>query len=156
MLCALWHCHDGAVDHLHPFRDPFTPCLEDFRQTVDDMSVSRNRLSVLKRYGGKVAEFCKETRYRLFESSSVSFGFHRWVLIWEDPHRRLVLRLGDVLVNPCFAFCYDVPKARKPPPSNFLSMWVHQSALPRFCSSLRLWGTHRAQRVLTPRQSRRM
>ena len=38
------------------------------------------------------------------------------------------------------------------PPSNFLSMWVHQSTLPRFCSSLRLWGTLRAQRFLTPRQ----
>ena len=130
---------------------PFTPCLEDFRQRVVDISVSRNRLSVLKRYGGNVAEFCKETHYCLFESTSVSFEFHMWVLIWEDPHCRLVLRLGVVLVNQCFVFCYDVPKARGPPPSNFLSMWVHQSTLPRFCSSLRLWGTQRAQRVLTPR-----
>ena len=42
------------------------------------------------------------------------------------------------------------------PPSNFLSIWVHQSILPLFCSSLRLWGTRRTQRFLTPRQSRRM
>ena len=42
------------------------------------------------------------------------------------------------------------------PPSNFLSMWVHQSTLPSFCSSLRLWGTQRAQRFLTPGQSWRM
>ena len=41
------------------------------------------------------------------------------------------------------------------PPSNFLSMWVHQSTLSRFRSSLRLWGTQRA-RFLTPRQSRKM
>ena len=39
------------------------------------------------------------------------------------------------------------------PPSNFLSMWVYQSTLPRFCSSLRLWGTQRAQRFLATRQS---
>ena len=42
------------------------------------------------------------------------------------------------------------------PLSNFLSMWVHHSTLPRFWSSLRLWGTQRAQRFLTPRQSWRM
>ena len=39
------------------------------------------------------------------------------------------------------------------PPSNFRSMWVHQSTLPHFCSSHRLWGIQRAQRFLTPRQS---
>ena len=39
------------------------------------------------------------------------------------------------------------------PPSIFLSMWVHHSTLPRFCSSLKLWSTQRAQRFLTPRQS---
>ena len=27
------------------------------------------------------------------------------------------------------------------PPSNVLSMWVHQSTLPCLCSSLRLWGS---------------
>ena len=64
LLCVLWHCHDGAVDHLHPFGDAV--CIEDFRQTVVDIPVSRNRLSVLKRYGDNVAEFCKETRYHLF------------------------------------------------------------------------------------------
>ena len=64
---------------------PFTPCrcLEDFRQTVINIAVSRNRLSVLKWYGGNVAEFCKETRYHLFGSTSVSFQFHWWVLIWD-------------------------------------------------------------------------
>ena len=45
---------------------PFTPCLEGFKQTVVDIPVSRNRLSVLKWYGGNVAGFCKETRYHLF------------------------------------------------------------------------------------------
>ena len=40
--------------------------------------------------------------------------FNRWVLIWEDPHRQLLLRLGVVLVYPGFVSCYDVPKARRP------------------------------------------
>ena len=40
-----------------------------------DIPVSRNRLTVLKRYGGNVADFCKETRYHLFGSTSVSFEF---------------------------------------------------------------------------------
>ena len=40
-----------------------------------DIAVSRNRLSVLKRYGGNVVEFCKETRFHLFGSTSVSFEF---------------------------------------------------------------------------------
>ena len=44
-----------------------------------DISVGYNRLSVLKRNGGNVAEFCKETHYHLFASTSfsVSFKFHR-------------------------------------------------------------------------------
>ena len=42
------------------------------------------------------------------------------------------------------------------PPPNFLSMWLHQSTLPHFCSSLRSWGTNRPQRFCTPRQSRKM
>ena len=42
------------------------------------------------------------------------------------------------------------------PPSNFLSMRVHQSTLLCFCSLLRLWGTQEAQRFLTPRKSWRM
>ena len=77
---------------------PFAPCLEDCRQTVIDIPVSRNRFSSLNRYGGNVAEFCKETRYQFFGSTSVSLEFHRWVIIWEDPYRRLLFRLGVVLV----------------------------------------------------------
>ena len=69
----------------------FTPCLEDFRQTVVDIPVSRNRLFVLKRYGGNVAEFCLQTLYNLFGKAS---EFHWWVLIWEVPHLRLLPRLG--------------------------------------------------------------
>ena len=84
------------------------------RQTVVDISVSRNRPSVLKRYGGNVAEFCKEPGYHLFGNTSVSFEFHRWVLIWEDPHRRLLLRLRVVLVYPGFVSCYDAPNVRRP------------------------------------------
>ena len=93
---------------------PFTPCMEDFRQTVVDISVSRNRLSVLKRYCGNMAEVCKDTRYHLFGSIFVSVEFHRWVLIWEDSHRRLLLRLGVVLVYPGCVSCYDAPDARRP------------------------------------------
>ena len=132
---------------------PFTPRLDDLRRTVVDISVSRNSLSVLKLYGGNVAGFCKETRYHSFGSTSVSFEFHRWILMWEDPHRRLLLRLGFVLAHPGFVCCYDVPNARRPSSVKFLSMWAHQSTLLRFCSSLRSWGTQRAQRYITPRQS---
>ena len=92
---------------------PFTPCLEDFRQTVVDIPVSCNRLFVLKRYGGNVAEFCLQTLYHLFGKASVSFEFHWWVLIWEVPHLRLLPRLGVVLVYPGFVSCYDVPNARR-------------------------------------------
>ena len=79
-----------------------------------DISVGYNCLSILKLYGGNVGEFCKETHYHLFGSTSVSFEFHRWVLIWEDPHHRLLLRLGDVLVYTGFVSCYDVLNARRP------------------------------------------
>ena len=41
-----------------------------------DIPVSRNCLSILKQYGSNVAEFCKETRYHLFGSTSLSFEFH--------------------------------------------------------------------------------
>ena len=102
--------------------------------------VGRNRLSVLKRYGGNVAEFCKETHCHLFESTSVSFEFHRWVLIWEYPHRRLLLCLGVVLVYPGSVSCYDVLNTRRPSSVKFLSMWVHQSTLPHFCSFTQVMG----------------
>ena len=42
------------------------------------------------------------------------------------------------------------------PPSIYLSMWVHQSTLPHFCCSHRLWSTQRAQRFLMPWHSWRM
>ena len=64
------------------------------------------------------------------------------------------------------AYCSDIYQVSSPvtmskargvlPTSNFLSMWVHQSTLPRFCSSPRLLSIQRAQRFLTPRQSWRM
>ena len=92
---------------------PFTPCLEDFRQTVIDIPASRDCLSVLKRYGGNVAEVCKQTRYHLFGSTSISLEFHRWVLIWEDPHLQLLLRFEVVLVYSGFVSCYDDPNARR-------------------------------------------
>ena len=102
-------------------RTPFTPHLENFRQTMVDTPVSRNRLSVLKLYGGTAAEFYKETRYQLFGSTSVSFEFHRWVLIWEDPHRQLLLRLGVVLVYTQVSSPVMMSQAREDlPPSNFL------------------------------------
>ena len=54
---------------------PFTPCLEDFRQTVVDTPVSRNRISALKRYGGNAAEVCKEICYHLFGSTLFLLNF---------------------------------------------------------------------------------
>ena len=84
-----------------------------------DTPVSRNRLYVLKWYGGNVAEFCKEVHYHLFGSTSVSFEFHRWVLISEDPHHRLLLSLGVLLVYPGFVSCYNVPNPQRPSCINF-------------------------------------
>ena len=49
-----------------------------------------------------------------------------------------------------------IPKTGDLPSSNFLSVLVHQSTLPHFCSSLRLSGPQRTRRFLPPRQSRRM
>ena len=112
LLCVCWRCHDGTVDTRSG--KPFTPLLEDLRQTVVDIPVSRNRLFVLKQYGGNVAECYKETCYHLFWSTSVSFEFHRWVLIWEDPQRQLLLHLRVILVYPGFVSCYNVPNARRP------------------------------------------
>ena len=63
-----------------------------------EIPVSHNRLSVFKRYGGNVAEFCNETRYYLFGSTSVSFEFQKWV-IWEDPHRQLLLPDKIVMIS---------------------------------------------------------
>ena len=79
-----------------------------------DIAVSRNGLSVLKRHDGNVTDFCKETLYHLFGNIFVSFEYHRWVLIWKDPHRRLLLFLGVILVYPGFISCYDVPNTRRP------------------------------------------
>ena len=95
-----------------------TPCLEDFRHSVVDIPVSRNRFSVLKRYGGIVAYFAKK-HSTICLSTSVSFEFHRWVLIWEDSHLQLLLRFRVVLVYPGFVSCYDDPNARRPSSINF-------------------------------------
>ena len=130
LLCARWHCHDGAVDHGHAFEDTVYTMpgrLNKFRQMEVDIPVSHNSLSVLKGYGVSMAEFCKETRYHLFGSASVSFEFHRWILIWEDPHHRLLLRLGVVLVYPgFFSFFFCVPQLYlwgSPLWVRFLRMW---------------------------------
>ena len=72
------------------------------------------------------------------------------------PAPPTLLCFSVVLVYPGFVSCYDDPKWGVLPLSNFLSMWVHQSTLPRICSSLSLWGTQRAQCFLTPRQSWRI
>ena len=120
-----------------------------------DIPVSNNWLSVLKWFGGNLAEFYKETHYHMFESTSVSFEFHRWVsgkthtadCCFVSGSYWYTQVLSPVMMSQTLG---DLP------PSNFHSMWVHQSTLPRICSSLRLWGTQRDQRFLTPRQLRIM
>ena len=123
---------------------PFTPCLEDFRQTVVDIPISQNSLSVLKRYGGNVAEFYKDKKH-LFGSTSVSLNFtsglssgktHTADWYFVSCHYWYSQVVSPVIMSQTQG---DLP------PSNFLSMWVHQSILPCFCSSLRLLGTQRAQ-----------
>ena len=79
-----------------------------------------------------MAGISKETRYHILGSTSVSFEVYRWVLILEDQHRRLLLRLGIVLVYPGFVSCHDAQTPGDLPPSNILSMWgapVHSTAL---------------------------
>ena len=41
-------------------------------------------------------------------------NFADWLSSGKAPHRRLLLRLGVVLVYPCSVSCYNVPNARRP------------------------------------------
>ena len=87
-------------------RMPFAPCQEVCRQIVVDIPVSHSSLSVLKRYCGNMAGFWKENMLSFaWKYICFSFEFHRWVLLWEDPHRLLLLHLKVVLVSPPFVSC---------------------------------------------------
>ena len=100
------------MNQAHPLGLSFVPCLEDCRPTLADKPVSRSRRSVPKRCGGNVARVCQERCCLLFGITSVSFELKRWFLSWENPHRRLLLGLGVVLVHPSSVSCYDVPNDR--------------------------------------------
>ena len=130
----------------------FTPSLEDFTQTVVNIPVRRNRLSVLERYGGNVAEFCQKTRYHLFGSTSVSLNFTGGFSSGKTHTSDCCFVSGSYWYTQVSS-PVTMSQTRGDLPSNFLTMWVHQSILSRFCSSLRLWGTQLVQRFLTPRQS---
>ena len=123
-MCARWHCHGGAVGHRHPLEDAVYIMPGRLKETVVDIPVSRNRLSVLKRHGGYVAECCKETRYHLFGSTSVSFQFHRWVLIWEDPHPSTAASSRGCIGIPRFRLLLRYPRRE----NTFLKIFLHVGA----------------------------
>ena len=79
-----------------------------------------------------MARFRKETRHHLLGSigASVSFEFHRFVLICEEPHRRLLLHLRGVLIYPGFVSCYNVQMRGDLPSPNILSTFMRLSILP--------------------------
>ena len=104
---------------------PCTPSLEDFRHAGVDIPVNRNRLSVLKQYGGNVGDFCKETRYYLFGSTSVSFEFRMWVLIWEDHTADCCFVSGSYWYTQVASPVTMSQTRGGLPLSTFLSMWVH-------------------------------
>ena len=134
-------------------RTPFTQCLEDFRQTMVDIPVSRNRLSVLKWYGGNVAEFSKEHAFICLEALLFLFNFTGGFSSGKTHTADCCFVSGSYCYTRVSSLVTMSQTRGDLPPSSFLSMRLHQSTLPRSCSSLSLWGTQRAQRFCTPRQS---
>ena len=57
----------------------FAPCPEEILQTVIDMYVRGCHFSILKQYGDKVAQLCKDTCRQIFFSTLISLDFAREV-----------------------------------------------------------------------------
>ena len=104
-------------------------------------SIRRRRRS---RSNGGGPDFAKKHAVIRLES----LVFQRWVLIWEDPHCRMLPRLQVVSVHLGIASCYHVPNSRRHFSVQFSQHERHQSALTQLCSSLSLWGTQRTQHFL--------
>ena len=129
---------------------PFTPCLEDFRQTVAYQSTVIDFLSTSgmvetwPNFAKKHAIICLEALLFLlnFTGGFSSGKTHTSDYCFVSGPYWYTQVLSPVAIS---------QTRGDHPPSNFLSMWVRRSTLPRFCSSLRLWGTQRIQRFLTPR-----
>ena len=130
---------------------PFTPCPENFRRTVVDIPISCNHLSVLKRYGGSVAEFSKKHDIICLEALLFLLNFTGGLSSGKTRTTDCCLVSGSYWYTQVSSLVTMSQTRGDLPPSNFLSVWLHQSTLPRFCSSLRLWGTQRVQRFLTLR-----
>ena len=130
---------------------PFTPCLEDFRQTVVDIPVavtgflySSGMVATWPNFAKKHAIICLEALLFLL---NITGGFSSGKTDTADS----CFVSGSYWYTQVSSSVTMSRTRGDLPPSNFLSTWVHQS--PCFCSSLRLWGTQRAPRFLTPRQS---
>ena len=148
LLCACWHCHDGAVDHGLPFGDAV--------YTMPGRFFTNSGWYASQPW----PSFCPQAvwwqhgqilQINMFGSTSVSFESHWSVLIWEDPNCQQLLRLGVVLVYPGFVSCYYVPNARRP---SYVKFSWHAGA-PFHLTPLLLF-TQQVQRFLTPRLSWRM
>ena len=121
-----------------------------------DTPVSRNRLSVVKRYVGDVAEFAKKHAIICLETLLFLLNFTGGISSGKTNTADCCFVSRSCWYTQVSSSVTMSQTRGDLPLSNFLSMWVHQSTLPRFCSSLSLWGTQRAQLFLTPRQSWRM
>lgn len=78
-----------------------------------------------------------------------------WEFTKGDPHSQLLLCLGSHWY-PHFIESYSVTDATRSPSIEIFSICLHYSTLPFFCSSVKLWGTQRAQRFKTPRWLQRI
>ena len=69
-----------------PLRTPFEPsCLEDLVNIGGEHWLTYlSAITVLLLTSGMMAMWLKEHNITFWKH--FSFGFHRWVLIWEDPH----------------------------------------------------------------------
>ena len=103
-----------------------------------------------------MAGACKETRYHLFGSTLFLLNFTGGFSSGKTHTADCCFVSGSYWYTQVASPVTMSQTLEDLPLPNFLSMWLHQSTLPRFCSSLRLWGTNRPRRFFTPRQLRKM
>ena len=130
-VCASWNCHDKVADHEHPSCDtmpgrrqtnngwPYQssvtafPSSSSLASTWSDFAKKKktqtNKQNKNKQTNKQTKKNKKQNPHAVIRLAALLFRLNsRWVLIWEDPQCRLLLRLGVVLVFPGYVSCYDV------------------------------------------------
>ena len=109
-----------------------------------DISVSRNRLSVLKCMVATWPNFAKKHAIICLEALLFPLNFTGRFSSAKTHTADCCFVSGSYWYNHVSS-PFTMSQTRGGLPlSNFLSMWVRQSTLQCFCSSHRLWGTQRA------------